>query len=139
MSGGRPFEPGNKFGRGRPKGSRNKLNPVEQFLKEYQSAILKKGVGAALRDNTKVLLWCLEKLSRMGQSFQKLKLPPIKTLDDVGQALGLVVNAIANRTCSAADGQVLVTALEKCQQLIETQDLVARVEEVERQIRLGNK
>ena len=35
---GRPFQPGNKFGRGRPRGSRNKKTIlIEEFLAENTS------------------------------------------------------------------------------------------------------
>jgi len=139
MSRGRPFEPGNKLGRGRPKGSRNKLNPFEQFLLEHRVRIQNKGLGSALQDTPRVLIWFLDKLYLMGQSSQKLKLPKIKTLDDVADALGVVLNAMANRTLTAAEGQVLVATLEKRQKLIETQELASRVEELERQIRLVSK
>jgi hypothetical protein len=139
MSRGRPFESGNKLGCGRPKGSRNKLSPVEQFLKQHQVSLCNKGVASALRDNTRALIWCLNRLDRMDQSSQKLKLPKIRTLDDIANSLGVVLNAVANRTRTAAEGQVLLTTLEKHQKLIETQELASRVEELERQIKVLSK
>ena len=43
MKRGRPFEPGNHFGRGRPKGSRNKRSLVaNELLIEHGEAIVRK-------------------------------------------------------------------------------------------------
>jgi hypothetical protein len=48
---GRPFEPGNKFGRGRPRGSRNKTSAaVQELLNSHAEAIVRKAILLALKD-----------------------------------------------------------------------------------------
>lgn len=50
MKRSRPFEPGNHFGRGRPKGSRNKRSLLaKQLLDEHGEAIVRKALVIALQ------------------------------------------------------------------------------------------
>jgi len=45
---GKPFPPGNAFGRGRPKGSRNKTTPAAQnLLEQHYEALMAKQLKAA--------------------------------------------------------------------------------------------
>jgi len=47
---GRPFEPGNKLGRGRPRGSRNKTTLVAgELLHSYALALMRKAIALALQ------------------------------------------------------------------------------------------
>ena len=50
MPRGRPFERGNKFGRGRPPGSRNKVpHSLQKLLHKHGEAILRKCMVEALK------------------------------------------------------------------------------------------
>jgi hypothetical protein len=133
MSRGRPFQPGNKFGRGRPKGSRNKWNLVAQrLLHEHGGLLMTKNISAGLQGDTKSRLWCLDRLMRARPPAPKLKLPPTKTLDDIAQAFDVVVNAAANNKCTDAHGVALCTMLSERRKMIETQEFAVRLEELER-------
>ena len=56
MRRGRPFEPGNKFGRGRPRGSRNKTTRIlEELLDEHAPALLRKTLVMALQGQVPLL------------------------------------------------------------------------------------
>ena len=113
MSRGRPFEPGNKFGRGRPKGSKNKsTSPGRRLLEEYEETLMRKNIAEALKGDTKVPAVVLERVE-FGQTprASKLKMPPIKTLDDIATALDVVLNEVANHKCTDAHGQVLCAML----------------------------
>src|SRR5439155_25334874 len=58
---GRPFEPGNKYGRGRPKGSRNKEKyPGEKILDEYGPHIMFKCISQALNGDHPSMRPCME-------------------------------------------------------------------------------
>jgi hypothetical protein len=53
---GRPFEAGNKFGRGRPLGSRNKKTRlIEELLDENSESLLHKALDLAQQGNVPVL------------------------------------------------------------------------------------
>jgi hypothetical protein len=98
MSRGLPFEPGNKFGRGRPKGSRNKstISAGNRLLAEHAVPLMRKNIAEGLQTNTKSRLWSLDELAKQ-QPLPKLKLPVIKTLADLREAYAKTVVAVANR------------------------------------------
>jgi hypothetical protein len=136
MTRGRPFEPGNKLGRGRPKGSRNKLNPVVQrHLVEHADSLILRTIAAALRDDTKSRLWCMNELKQGARPAPKLKLPVIKTPDDIAKAQTLVLEAVANNKCTDAHGVALCSMLGERRKMIETQELAVKVEELERMVK----
>jgi hypothetical protein len=133
---GRPFEPGNKLGRGRPKGSRNKSNSVvRQRLEENAEPLVVRQLSAALRDCVKSRTWCLDHLDRLWEKERltgKLKLPPIRTLDNIAEACDIVLNAVANHKRTAADGQALCAMLGERRNTIQAQEQDRRLEALER-------
>jgi hypothetical protein len=138
MSRGRPFQPGNKYGRGRPKGSRNKSNfVVPRLLNEYAESLIGKFLRTSLEGegDKKSQQWCLNQLMKMRPPAAKLRLPRLKTLNDVTNALDLVVNAAAKNKCSDAHGLALCAMLGEKRKTIETQELALRLEELERQVK----
>jgi len=136
MTRGRPFQPGNKFGRGRPKGSRNKSNlVVQRRLQEHAESLILRNIAAGLRDDTKSRLWCLNELKQGTRPASKLKLSPIKTLDDVANAFDVVLKAIASHQCTAALGQTLGALLGERRKIIDTQELALKLEELEQLVK----
>jgi hypothetical protein len=133
MNRGRPFQPGNKFGRGRPKGSRNKSNLVRRQLHEHAGPLLVTTIAAGLRGDTKSRIWCLNRLWE-DRPTSKLKLPPIKSVEDIAKAFDVVLNAAANNKCTDAHSVALCAMLAERRKMIETQELAIKVEELERMV-----
>jgi hypothetical protein len=132
MSRGRPFEPGNTFGKGRPKGSKNKGTPAgRRLLEEHEESLMRKAIAEGMKGNMKALLWCLTELSRRMPRAAKLKLLPIKTHEDVAKAFDVILAAVANQKRTVAEGQALSAMLAEKGRMIETQDLPS-LEELER-------
>jgi len=53
---GRPFEPGNKLGRGRPPGSRNKRTLLGQaLLEEFGEAVIRRALSLALQGDSPMI------------------------------------------------------------------------------------
>jgi hypothetical protein len=52
---GRPFESGNKCGRGRPRGSRNKKNAAQQLLDENSVPLLRKALADSYKGDSAML------------------------------------------------------------------------------------
>jgi hypothetical protein len=71
---GRPFEPGNHCGRGRPKGSRNKqTQSVKQIAEKYDLAIFQKSLSMALQGNVTLLrTFTSDTLSRLKDALCKI-------------------------------------------------------------------
>jgi hypothetical protein len=65
----------------------------------------------------------------------KVKLPAIKTVDDIGRSIDVVLKAVASGKCPAAEGQILASMLADRRQAMETQDFAARLQELERRVR----
>ena len=132
MSRGRPFEPGNTFGKGRPQGSKNKgKSAARRLLEKYEESLMLKIINEGMHGNIKALMWCLNQLNRLLPRATKLKFGQLKTVDDVAKALGDVLNAVANHDRTAADGHALMNTLGEIRRTIETQELAARLEALE--------
>ena len=57
------FKPGNKFGKGRPEGSRNKVTiSAMNLLKNEEEALSRKAVQSALSGNVQMLQFCLSRI-----------------------------------------------------------------------------
>jgi hypothetical protein len=60
---GRPFQPGNTFGRGRPAGSRNKSTyALQSMLDQHAEVILKTAARMALQGDKSAIRLCIERL-----------------------------------------------------------------------------
>jgi hypothetical protein len=59
---GKSFEIGNKAGKGRPAGSRNKKSKYLEILEEFAEPIIKKGALMALNGDRLLLRACMDKL-----------------------------------------------------------------------------
>ena len=130
---GRPFQPGNNYGRGRPRGSRNRVARVcQDTLDSYAENLMKKCVLQALQGNTTAMRLCMERLmpARRQRTLQ-FKLPPIKTITDVAVASESVVSGVARGQLTPAEGQSFSAMLENRRRVIEIQDEEPRVRALE--------
>ena len=134
---GTPFQPGNTLGRGRPKGSRNKVTlAAQRLLDEHAESLTRKCIAAALRGDMKAMALCFPYLlSASRLTATKLKLPPIETANDIATALDAVLRAVATGKRTAADGQVLASLLEGRRRVIEDRDIAVRLLELERRLK----
>ncbi len=132
---GRPFQPGNKFGRGRPPGSRNKVASVCQDTLERHAEILtNKCVYLALQGNLTALRLCMERLTpARRQRVLHFKLPPLKSIADLAAASESVVRGVTRGQLTTAEGQAFSGMLEGRCRIIETNELCPRVQALEDQ------
>src|SRR5258708_27192166 len=102
---GRPFQPGNKVGCGRPKGSRNKKAlALGEMHAENGKAIVAKTMVMALQGDRVALRLCLERLLPSPKhGLVQLKLPTTATAADVSRAAQKVVEAVAGGEITPAD------------------------------------
>ena len=139
MQRGKPFEPGNTSGRGRPKGSRNKATlDREALLDEFGAAITRKCVAEALKGDKSALRLCMERLLPPARhQTAAFKLPSIRSTADLPHASAAVLKAVADGTVSAQEGETFVRMLETHQRLLESQELASRIEALEHQGETG--
>jgi hypothetical protein len=95
---GHRFEPGNKHGKGRPEGSRNKATVALQSLLDSEGeAITRKAISMALEGDSTSLRLVLERLVPPARERRvNLTLPPVTTAADVTGAIGAVLEAVAS-------------------------------------------
>jgi hypothetical protein len=134
---GRPFLAGNTFGRGRPKGSRNKTTfAAQQLLDEYGEALTRKCVLQALKGDQRAMRLCMERvLPVRREAAVRMKLPPVATAQDVDAAEMKVVHDIARGRITPGEGEKLVHVLESRRRSIEMVELFQRVERLEQTIK----
>ena len=129
---GRPFESGNKAGRGRPRGSKNRRTVFMNTLEEFGERIIRQCILLALKGDGPALRLCMERLVPPCQPVgQKFRLPAINSLADLGPAYRKVLEEIADGRLTARDGESLAGVLEKRRQLGETAELDARLQALE--------
>ena len=121
---GRPFQPGNTFGRGRPQGSRNKATiALQEMLDGHGESITRKCALLALQGDPTALRLCMERLiPPRRDSPVKFKLPAVNTAAEVGQAIGTGLQDVASGQLTPSEGQMVSAILEDRRKAIETEN-----------------
>jgi hypothetical protein len=130
---GRPFQPGNKYGRGRPPGSRNKVARVcQETLDSHAEALTKKCLYMAFQGNTTAMRLCMERLmpARRHRTLH-FKLPPVKTIAEVAVASQSVLSGVARGQLTPGEGQAFSGMLVERRHMIETEELDQRIRALE--------
>jgi Family of unknown function (DUF5681) len=130
---GKPFQPGNTFGRGRPPGSRNKVaSALQQTLEEHAETLTKKCAHLALQGNTTAMRLCMERLlPARRQRVLEFKLPAIKTMANLASASETVVRGVTRGLLTPGEGQAFTVMLDGRRRMIETQELEVRLRALE--------
>jgi hypothetical protein len=135
MKRGRPFQPGNSFGRGRPRGSRNQASQSAQTVIESQAmaiaekAVLKAVTGKGDSSLLKSLLTFLLRKSK--QSPVKLGRLPTRTPEDLDQTTQRLMDLAAEGRLSPADATQMLKLIEARRRVLETRELADRVAALE--------
>ncbi len=131
---GRPFERGNKMGKGRPPGSRNQRTVFSRMMDSYGEALIKQCQVLALKGDPTALRLCLERLlPPCKPSNNRFRLPAVKTASDVGLALQSVLQEVARGGLSAQEGEAIAAILENHRRAIETEEFGKRLQALEQQ------
>jgi hypothetical protein len=133
---GRPFEPGNQLGRGRPKGSRNRNGGlVKTILEEYAPHVTRKAISLALEGNPQALRLCMERIMPVPRDAAiSMKLPNIKSAVDVASAAEKVTRGIAKGVLSPSEAEILMNVLQCHSRVIESSETEKRVEKLEKHL-----
>ena len=132
---GRPFEPGNRVGRGRKAGSRNKATLVLDKMAEADAkAILEKQLELAKAGDQQAAQLVLSRIwpIRKGRPVS-LSLPALEGPQDVVKALGMVANAVGAGDLTPEEGAAVAAVLEMKRKAIETADLEERIARLEQE------
>jgi len=129
---GRPFEPGNKLGQGRPKGSRNKTKQGQDLWDEYRPHLIGKCITEAMQGVPSAMRLCMERSSpaRRGACI-RINLPAIKTAADVEKAAEKVMQATRRGLLTPGEGYTWMNILESRSRVIEKVQWESRIESME--------
>jgi len=115
---------------GRPKGARDKRTLLFDELAPYGGQLIAKAVALALEGDPAMIRLCLDKLiGNCKPSEPSDHLPDFAgSLSDKGEK---VLDAIAAGTLTPAEGQDLLSAITNQARILETDELLRRIEVLE--------
>ena len=137
---GRPFEPGNKLGRGRPKGSRNKSkSPGQGLFDEYAEHLIRKTISLGLAGDTHALRLCIERISPARRdTVIQMNLPAIRKAEDLDKAADKVTQSMRRGKITPVEAGRVMHNLESRLRIFETVVLAGRLEKVEEKVAVGD-
>jgi len=133
MPRGRPFQPGNQYGRGRPRGSKNKSTQVcSELLEQNAQLLIRKCIFMAAQGDRVALRLCLERLlpARRAQPVRFAKLRA-RTAAQIADSYGSLLGDISAGRLTPDEGQHIAGILESQRKALETADLERRLEALE--------
>ena len=130
---GRPFEPGNKFSRGRPRGSRNKRSARgQQLLDQYGEAIMQKAMAEAIKGDVPLLRTFLSfLLGRPGDRPLQTGPLPMGSLEELSKSSEKVLQMVASGKLSPSEARNLIDLIERRRSVLETEELEKRMRALE--------
>jgi hypothetical protein len=134
---GRPFEPGNKFGRGRPKGSRNRPKAGDDLLDRFEPQLMGECIRRALKEGDRTALrLCVERINPTRRGVPLLfKLPTIRSAQDAERAAEKVAQALQRGQCTPPEAIEVMRFLLAHAQLLQDLQMESRLDELEERIR----
>ena len=117
--------------KGRPKGIKDRRAVYRELLEPHTQALLKKAVDLALEGDTTALRLCLERVCppiKAVEATVAFELPNDTPLTDTGHA---ILQATAGGELSPQQAQALLSALSAQAKIIETDELMRRIEALE--------
>ena len=130
---GRPFEPGNKFGKGRPAGSRNKATLVlEALIDDEGEDVVRAMVTQAKAGNMGAARALLDRLvpSRKDRPVP-LTLPPITCLSDAVDGLGEILDGLAMGEITPMEAHSVMGVLAGYVKILEATEFEQRLAALE--------
>jgi hypothetical protein len=132
MSRGKPFQPGNQLGRGRPPGSRNKRNLAHQLLDQYGETIMRKTLALALQGDASLLQALLPYVVPRRKD-SPVKTGPLRmhTIDDLSQTSEAIMKKVSSGQLTLSEAGEVASLLEGRRRIIETNEMEPRLRALE--------
>lgn len=135
MPRGRPFAPGNRYGRGRPKGSRNKSTQLcTELLAENAQLLTRKCIVMAAQGDRVALRLCMDRLLPLRRAQPvSFRMPRVQTAADIAVASETVLQQVAGGSLTPDEGQQITGMLELRRRALESAEFERRLEVLERE------
>lgn len=129
---GRPFAPGNHFGKGRPKGSRNKKSLLAQeILDSRGEAVLTRAFDQAEKGDPQMIRTLMPYLMRSKETTVRLGPLPMGNAGEVAQSSEKVLNKLTLGDISMDDAGKLLDMLEHRRKILQTENFEHRLRALE--------
>jgi hypothetical protein len=130
---GKPFEPGNKLGRGRPRGSRNKTTLAARTLMEsYAEPVVRRCLKGALEGDQKLIQICMDRLVPVFRELPvRIGKLPLNNLGEVSRASATVIQKVAAGQLTPSQGNLVAQIIEQHRKVLETEELEKRLRALE--------
>ena len=133
MKRGRPFEPGNKLGRGRPKGSRNKRTlSIHGLLDEHAEAIIRQSIVTAFKGDVSMqralLGYVVARPKEVPYDVGPL---PMATIEDLTSTFLATLHNVSSGRITPKQCGDIVKLIDARRRSIETEDLAKRLNSLE--------
>src|SRR5437016_8496088 len=128
MTRGRPFQPGNKMGRGRPKGSPNKKTLLAQDLFEQNSAALTAlAINRSKEDNQLLKMLVGRIVGPTRELPTKIGRLSFDTLEDLDRASARTLQRVTSGKITRSEAQGVMNMIEQRRRVIMTLHLERRI------------
>jgi hypothetical protein len=129
---GIPFKAGNKFGKGRPRGSRNKRTVFVELMEDNGEAMIKQCKVLAYKGDPTALRICMDRLIAPCKApNSRFRLPRVRTPADLTPALTAVSQAVARGLMSAQEGEAMARIIESQRRTMEAGEFEKRIRSLE--------
>jgi hypothetical protein len=133
------FKPGNKCGKGRPEGSRNKVSIAAiNFLKDEETALSRKAIELALNGNTQLLQFCMSRILPPPPKDIPIKLEGMPVCKDIQSSVNLslyVLEKLADGSVTPTQATMISGVVEKHLRCLQLTDIEQRLSVIEESLR----
>lgn len=132
------FKVGNKFGKGRPQGSRNRvsINSIN-LIKGEEEALSRRAIEVALNGNTQMLQFCLSRILPPPLKDNVVKLEGMPECRDVESSVDLssyLLKKLADGSLTPSQASLLSGIIEKHLKCLQINDLEKRLTDIEEKL-----
>jgi hypothetical protein len=130
---GRPFQPGNRLGRGRPAGSRNRTTrAAQELLENHAENLMRRCLADALQGDKQAQRLCLERLlPPCRERPVGMQAPPITTAEELSRAWEKLWKKMGGGQFTPGEAQTMASMLEGRRRAMDTEDLERRLRRLE--------
>jgi hypothetical protein len=131
MKRGRPFQPGNQFGRGRPKGSPNKkTQAAQQLFEQHSPTIMALAINRCREDRQMLRMFASNLVPKRRGGTVNLGGLALDTLEDLNRASAAVLKKAISGKIAREEALEICSMIETRRRVLETQDVDRRLRTV---------
>ena len=129
---GKPFEPGNKLGKGRKPGSKNKKTELQDQLEDHGKPIIQQCQFMAMKGDRTAMRLCVERLIPVAKApAPRFRMPKMETAADLIKVLSGVLKHVSQGHLKASDAESIARVVDAQGRMIADSEFDARLRALE--------